>query len=201
MTAAFAQQDATSAALLNNLSAKYKNSTGTRIQLKITVDDSKTQMHQTINGTLTTKGRKFHLVTPAATMLFDGKTLYTYSKQSNEVTISEPEEEEVKDLDPTAVLGSYKSGYKIEKPEEGSRAGHRTALIKLYPENLNESFFKVEMLIDQDANMPLSITTFAKNGVTNTIAILSIETNQSFSDKEFAYSADRFPGAEIVDIR
>ena len=57
------------------------------------------------------------------------------------------------------------------------------------------------MLIDQDANMPLSITTFAKNGVTNTIAILSIETNQSFSDKEFAYSADRFPGAEIVDIR
>ena len=123
MTAAFAQQDATSAALLNNLSAKYKNSTGTRIQLKITVDDSKTQMHQTINGTLTTKGRKFHLVTPAATMLFDGKTLYTYSKQSNEVTISEPEEEEVKDLDPTAVLGSYNPVTRSTNPKREAVPG------------------------------------------------------------------------------
>ena len=90
MSVAFAQQDAASVALLNKLSAKYKSSTGTRIQLKISVEDSKTQMHQTINGTLTTKGRKFHLATPAATMLFDWKALYTYNKQANEVTISEP---------------------------------------------------------------------------------------------------------------
>ena len=135
------------------------------------------------------------------TNLFDGKSLYTYSKQSNEVTISEPEQEEVESLDPTAVLSSYKTGYKIDKPEEGMRMGHKTALIKLYPEDLDESFFKVEMLIDVDANMPLSITTYSKNGVTNCISILSIETNLTIPDKEFAFSNDRFPGAEIVDIR
>ena len=201
LTCGYAQKDDASVKLLNQLSAKYKNSTGTRIQVKIAIDDTKTKTHQGVSGTLTAKGRKFHLATQAATLLFDGKSLYTYSKQSNEVTISEPEQEEVESLDPTAVLSSYKTGYKIDKPEEGMRMGHKTALIKLYPEDLDESFFKVEMLIDVDANMPLSITTYSKNGVTNCISILSIETNLTIPDKEFAFSNDRFPGAEIVDIR
>lgn len=197
----YAQRDDSAVALLNRLSAKYKTSTGTRVKVKITIDDTKTKTHQGVSGTLTAQGRKFRLVTPAATMLFDGKTLYTYNKQSDEVTVSEPEADEVKDLDPTAVLTVYKQGYKIDKPEEGTRGGHRTALVKLYPENLDESFFKVEMLIDTDANMPLGITTFSKNGVTNRIDILAIETGQTFPAKEFTFSPDQFPGAEIVDIR
>ena len=121
---AFAQLDPKSMELLDKMSNTYKNSTGTELGLKIELEDGQSGTANSIKGTLKTKGNAFVLETSLANMTFDGKYLYVYNKQANEITVSAPAPEEIQGMDPTSILGGYKKGYKVIAPEfktEGNR--------------------------------------------------------------------------------
>ena len=196
-----AQTDDASMKLLSKVSSTYKSSTGTELKIKITIDDSKTKMHQAASGTLKTKGCMFVLQSDMATMLFDGKDLYAYNKKTNEVTISEPEAEELEEVDPTSIINQYKTGYKIDKPEELTVNGRPAKLVKLYPEDRDQEFFKIEMYVYTDTYQPCKMITFSKNGVQNTIVIEKMETNKQFPANTFVFDKQKYPNAEIIDIR
>ena len=44
------------------------------------------------SGTILIKGKKFHATTPKAIVWFDGKTMWTYMKDNEEVNVSTPTE-------------------------------------------------------------------------------------------------------------
>ena len=89
-TAAFCQIDEKSMEILDKMSNIYKNSTGTELSLKIELEDGQSGTANSIKGTLKTKGNAFVLETSMANMTFDGKYLYVYNKQANEITVSAP---------------------------------------------------------------------------------------------------------------
>ncbi|MBP5319263.1 MAG: outer-membrane lipoprotein carrier protein LolA [Paludibacteraceae bacterium] len=196
-----AQTDEAAVKLLTKVSSVYKNSTGTELKIKITIDDSKTNLHQSAAGLLKTQGRKFMLQSDMATLIFDGKDLYSYNKQSNEVTISQPEDEELDEVDPTSIMNQYKTGYKIDKPENQTIGNRPVSVIKLYPEDRSQEFFKVEIYIYTDNYQPYKIITYSKNGVQNTITIEKSTLNQKFAADTFVFDAKKYPNVQIIDIR
>ena len=56
------------------------------------------------SGTIAVKGKKFHAVTPQATIWFDGKTMWTYLKQNDEVNISTPTSSQLATINPYNLL-------------------------------------------------------------------------------------------------
>lgn len=200
-TLLFAEINAEAVALLDKTSSIYKNSTGTEIEIKINIDDAQTGQKSSINGKLKTRDKRFVLTTSFATMNFDGTNLYIYQPDVNEITISSPTESDVKDIDPTQIMSSYSEGFQIPQPEYKTENGKDIAIISLYPEDKSEDYFRLSLKVDTATNFPLQITTYGKNGMTNTIDILKIETNKNFSEKELLFDLQKYPKAQIIDIR
>ena len=162
IASAFAQLDPKSVELLDKMSDTYKNSTGTELQLKIELEDPQSGTTNSIKGTLKTQGKRFILDTALANMTFNGKYLYMYNKQANEITVSEPITEELEGIDPTAIMGSYKKGYTITAPEIITENGREIAVISLYPEDKEDPFFKSTISVDTKTFEPVGVSTHNK---------------------------------------
>jgi outer membrane lipoprotein-sorting protein len=200
-TLLFAEINPEAVALLDQTSNIYKQSTGTEISLNIGIDDAQTGQKTSVKGTLKTRDKRFMLTTQFATMNFDGKNLYIYQPDVNEITISSPAENEVKDMDPTQLMSNYSEGFQIPKPEYVTENGKKYAIVSLYPEDKAEDYFKLSIKIDTETYKPIQISTHGKNGMTNTIDILKIETNKNFSEKELIFDLSKHPKAQVIDIR
>ena len=96
----FAQKDAKACEILDALASAYGKSAGTEIVFGGTVD-----------GTIGLKGEKFVLECAGVKSWFDGKTLWSYIEDSEEVNISTPTPEELQSINPYAMLGIYKTGF------------------------------------------------------------------------------------------
>lgn len=197
----FAEVNEEAVALLDKTSNLYKQSTGTEMSLKISIDDAQTGQQTSVNGNLKTRDKRFVLSTSFATMNFDGTNLYIYQPDVNEITISSPAESEISDMDPTQIMSMYSEGYQIPKPEYSTENGKKIAIVSLYPEDKAEDFHRLSLKIDLSNYCPLQITTYGKNGMTNTIDILKIDTNKNFSEKELIFDLKKYPKAQIIDIR
>ena len=171
---AFCQIDAKSVEILDKMSNIYKNSTGTELGLKIELEDGQSGTANSIKGTLKTKGNAFVLETSLANMTFDGKYLYVYNKQANEITVSAPAPEEVQGIDPTSILGGYKKGYKVTAPEFKTEGNREIAVISLFPEDIEDPFFKTTISVDAKTYEPIGVSTHNKNGMISTINITKL---------------------------
>ena len=63
------------------------------------------------SGTILIKGKKFHATTSKATVWFDGKTMWTYMKDNEEVNVSNPTEAQLQTINPYNFINLYKNGY------------------------------------------------------------------------------------------
>lgn len=185
--------------ILNKVSATYKSSTGTELKLKIGVVDNKSGMSNSATGVLKTAGNRFNLSTNFADMIFDGKTLNIYDKQTNELTISKPTQEEISSVDPTSIITIFKQGYKISDPEFDSTA--KIATITLYPENRSDAASMIKVKINTQTSTPVEIRTYGKNGVDNFVEILKVDINKTFKDEIFYFNADKYSKLQIIDLR
>lgn len=186
-----------SLALLNTVSNIYKSSTGTQIELKITLLDNKTGKSGTTTGTLKTAGSKFNLTTNFALMVFDGKTLNVFDKQNKELQISTPSSDEVSSIDPTAIISMFKEGYKISEPEYSGDI----AVVRLYPEDRASDVSMIMISINTKTNTPTTIKSCGKNGVDNIVEIIKIDVNQKFPESTFELNIDKYKNVQIIDLR
>lgn len=76
---------------------------------------------------------KYNLNVMGINQIYDGKTLYTVSKEDKEVTVSTPEKNSDDLLTPVKILGMYKTGYKYELEKTSTINGDKIQFIKLTP--------------------------------------------------------------------
>ena len=200
-TAAFCQIDEKSIEILDKMSNIYKNSTGTELSLKIELEDGQSGTANSIKGTLKTKGNAFVLETSMANMTFDGKYLYIYNKQANEITVSAPAPEEIQGMDPTSILGGYKKGYKVIAPEFKTEGNREIAVVSLFPENIEDPFFKTSISVDAKTYEPVGVSTHNKNGMVSTINITKLKTNLNYTASDLEFDLNKYPKAMLIDLR
>ncbi|MGB6084564.1 LolA family protein [Moheibacter sp.] len=70
--------------------------------------------------------------------MYDGKMLYTVSKEDKEVTVSTPEPDSDDLLTPTKILKMYKSGFQLSLGKTETIAGEKIQFIKLIPTTNSE---------------------------------------------------------------
>lgn len=80
--------------------------------------------------------------------VYDGKSLYTISKEDKEITISSPKPDSDDLLTPTKVLGMYKSGYTTSLGKTTTINGQKVQLVRLTPSNSsNTSYIEIAINI------------------------------------------------------
>lgn len=146
-----------------------------------------------VSGTISIKGVKFNAQTPLAIVWYDGKTLWTYMKKSQEVNVSTPTKASQLSMNPYTFINIYKSGYKLGmKNVTGGWQIHLTAT--------NNARTIREMYITIGKNYyPKTIKMRQSNGWT-TINVSNFKA-KNLGDATFRFNAKDFPQAEVIDLR
>lgn len=146
------------------------------------------------SGTIAVKGRKFRVVTPIATVWFDGKTQWTYMKRSNEVNVNTPSEGELQTINPYNFINLYQSGYSMSLSVVGGY--YKVHLIATD----NKKQVQEMYIIVGKSNYVPSQVRMKQRGKWSTINISGFKSS-NISDATFRFNSKNFPSAEIIDLR
>ena len=146
-----------------------------------------------VSGTISIKGRKFLATTPATTMWFDGKTMWTYMKKNDEVNVTTPNETQLQKINPYNFINLYKQGYNMTmNKSDNAYTVHLTAQ---KTDKIQELFITV----DKKTYHPTQIKML--QGKKWTSFDISNLKAQTLSDAIFTFNSKDFPTAEVIDLR
>lgn len=144
------------------------------------------------SGNLTIKGNKFRITLGANETKFDGKTQWVFVSEYNEVSITEPTEEELREINPLAMIEYYVTKEKISQGEDGA--------INFYPtEPKGSEYFRIELRLNK-ANLPTRLVIHQKNGDKITLVWDSLNKTK-VGDEYFAFDVAKYPNVEVNDLR
>ncbi len=144
------------------------------------------------SGDLTIKGNKFRMTLGANETKFDGSTQWVFVSEYNEVSITEPTKEELREINPLAMIEYYVAKDKISQGEDGA--------INFYPTDPKSSeYFRIELRLDK-ANLPTRLVVYQKNGDKITLVWDSLNKTK-VSDDYFVFEVAKYPNVEVNDLR
>lgn len=201
-TSAQAQDDPKSKAIVDRLMAQAKSWTGFEADFTSRLQSAKDKLDLKQEGNMKVKGKRFRLVLDKNTIINDGTTLYTYSKETNEVTLSDPAEMD-QELDPSKVFTQYEKGYKSQFVEEKPDAsGAMTQVVKLFPlDPAKKPFHTVILTVDKAKGEPRSVQVLYKDGNVVTYTVKRFTENPELADALFTFDKSKYPGVEVNDMR
>ncbi len=144
------------------------------------------------------KGERFHLSMSGIDTYFDGKTQWVYMAADNEVTITEPLLDEIKDLSPIAMIEFYAATHRIVKDTE--HRSNDNLYVNLFPNDLEAEHFKISMIVGKD-NLPRKITIHQKNGDNIEFNWDTINKVAEVDNKAFTFNPKEFRNVYINDMR
>ena len=200
VVSAQAQSDARAHEILKGVSAKYKSFNSLEADFTLTLDNPSEKIKDTQKGTVALKGNKYKVEIGGQTIVSDGKTVWTYLKDANEVQITEATND--KDaITPTNIFTVYEKGFKSKFLEEKKVDGKTIQVIELVPEDSKKPFFKVQLNIDKADKMIQSAKLFDKNGNHYIYTLNNIKPNSVANESIFTFNTTKYPKIEVVDLR
>lgn len=144
------------------------------------------------SGHITLKGDKFHITLGGNETKFDGKTQWLFVSDHNEVSITEPTQDELKEISPLAMIEYYIAKDRISESDNGE--------INFYPPMPKDSeYFRIALRINK-SNLPSRLTIYQNNGDRITLVWDSLNKTK-VDDEYFYFDATKYPNVEINDLR
>ena len=197
-----AQDDAKGKAIMDKLMAAAKTWTSFEADFSSRLQSTKDKLDVKQEGNMKVKGKKFRLQLDKNTVINDGTTMYTYSKETNEVTLNDPAEMD-QELDPTKIFTQYEKGFKVQFVEEKTDAtGTVVQVVKLFPTDAGKKpYHTVVLTVDKAKNEPKSVQVLYKDGNIVTYTLKKFTANAALADALFTFEKAKYPGVEVNDMR
>lgn len=192
-------QDATANKILNNVSKTYQTYKTIKAGFNIEVNNTQSKSKFTQTGTLYLKGKKFRINMSDQEIYCDGKTMWTYFKDQNEVQITKYDPN-AQEINPSEIFTIYQKGFDYKYVGESVKNGKKIQKIELTPTNKNKPYFKVKLNIDKASYKITNMTVMNKNGVHSTYGITSFKSNLSMNDSFFKFDPKSKPGVIVIDL-
>ncbi len=192
-----AQNDPKAKTILDELSAKTKAYTTIKAEFSFTVE-KKDKSKDTQIGKIQTKGVKYKLEIPGHEIYCDGKAVWDYIKDANEVQVKDMETGGEGAINPSTIFTLYEKGYKYKFDSEDAT----TQTISLFPENPDKKkFHTIKLFIDKVKKQISSVKMMMKDGSVQTYSIKSFAGNTAIADTDFVFNAKTHPGISVEDLR
>lgn len=146
------------------------------------------------------KGNKFKIEVPDGTTWFDGKTQWVLMDGNDEVNVTSPSGDELAAISPVALLGIYKTGFKLNYKGEKKENAKVVYVIEMISQQKNADVTKFVLTVDKATNLFTSIKIFSKDGTNNLLKIRQSEKS-TLADSFFVFNKKDFPNVEVIDLR
>ena len=185
-----AQQDSQAQQILENTITAFRKANS----ISLTFGGSQ-------KGTLILQGACFYLDCDGIKSWFDGKTQWSYAQENEEVTISTPTIEELQSINPYSIITSYRQHYNYRYKGIIQQDGKQNYEILLTPRTSNNNNIVSVLLHISQTYRPVSITIQLSNGESQRFIIHSYKAIKELNIATFRFDPQKYPNAEIIDMR
>ena len=201
-TTGMSQEDAKAEKILEELSKKSRSLQPFRITFDFTTIDLQDKTQNTTQGELLLDGKKYVLKREDTEIYFDGTTLWNYLPDVNEVNVLLPDPADNSFLaKPQQLFSDYKERFKFHFVGENEADGKKLWVVDLYPYNLQESYSRIRLQIDESTSLLYSARYFGKNGTHYLEVIRNIEHLKDAKPSMFTFDPAKHPNVEVIDMR
>lgn len=190
-----------SKAILDNVLAQTKSYSTIEITFNYVMENKSKKIKETKTGLASMKGDKYWLDFGGQQIISDGKTVWTYIKDNNEVQINNNDPNDDQSLNPAKLLTSYNKSFTPKFIKEETRGADIYQIIDLTPLK-TRSYYKMRLEIDKAKKQIVNSIVYDKNGSTvYTYSVTKFVTNKTILDTKFVFKTSDHPGIEIIDLR
>jgi len=194
-----AQNDAKAKTILDGVSAKIKTYSAYKIDFTYKMENVKKKINEVKVGNIIVKGNKYKLEITGQTVICDGKTVWTYIKDANEVNIDNVKTDDDA-INPTKLLFMYEKNFTYKLIKEASENGKYVQIIDLKPIK-GKKYFKVRLTIDKALQQIVSSIVYDKTENVYTYLVTKLTPNVPALDPSFTFNKAAYPGVEVNDMR
>ena len=187
-------QKPTAKALLDDASTNLRANEGIRAALTIVTDEGE------VKATICMKGNKFVLETPGMKTWFDGTTQWTYLEVNDEVNVSTPTAAELQQINPYALLETYRTGYDLAL--SANYQAKNFYEITLKAQTSQQPVERIVLLLNKKTLHPIRIKAKQQGapGMAEVI-VTEYKTKQPYTNDFFQFNPAEYPQAEVIDLR
>ena len=189
--------------ILDKLSVKHKAYKTITVDFEVKLKGE--GINETIKGKAYKQDDKYAYDTEDYQVVCDGKTVWTFVKSDNQVTITsanEDEEEEGEMLNPTKLLTIWEEGFKYQLIGEKTIGGKKVKEIKLFPKDPKKvKFHTISVFVDDVKNEIVSLKIKGRDGVTMDYNISKMVGDATIPASKFKFDTSKYPGIEENDMR
>lgn len=192
-----AQSDPKAKEILDKVAAKVKAYPAVEVVFTLTMENKVENIRETHDGKAWMKGNMYKVKLMDTENYYDGKVIYNYLPEVQEVNIKNPEEEEENFLNPTTMFDIHNQNFnqKLLGTENG------ITYIELYPKE-KKNIEKIGIWVNPATSSVQKVTSFEAEGNTVTITITSLKSMQSVpGDDFFKFDTAKHPEVEVIDMR
>ena len=193
-----AQGDKRASAILDQMSTKYKNMKTFSANFTYGPDSPSAKK---MTGAVVVKGVKFKLNMVGQEIYNNGKEIYTYVKETNEVNIMDYDASADSDFSPTKIYSIYKKGYKYLFKQEMKVGSQVFEVVELSPTAKTSNVTKIQITVDKKDKSIKSWRIWDKKGKSTLFRVDKFVPNFPATDALFTFDKSKYPGVEVVDLR
>lgn len=188
-------QDKRAEAILDQMSKKYQNMKTFSATFTYGADGGRAT-----RGAITTSGIKFKLNMAGQEITNNGKEIYTFMSDVNEVNITNFDPGEDNMFSPSKIYSIYKKGYKYSFKGESKVGNQVFETVELIPTKKG-NVSKVEIKVNKKDKSIKSWKIWDERGRATNFNITKFTPNVSAPASLFTFDSKKHPGVEVVDLR
>ncbi|MFA5326719.1 MAG: outer membrane lipoprotein carrier protein LolA [Prolixibacteraceae bacterium] len=201
--AGYSQQDAKAKEILEKVTKTTQSHASIEAKFSFEMNNPSANVHEKSDGTIVMKSKKYKLNIPQMGLQItcDGKTIWTYMVNSNEVNISNIDEDTEDLMDPSKIFTIYERGFNYKFVNEAVDGSIPVYNIDLTPQKADGDIQKIRIMIDKQQLMIRNANMTGKDGNTYKVTINQFKTDGNPPDSEFVFDPKKHKGIEVVDMR
>jgi outer membrane lipoprotein carrier protein len=196
-----AQTDPEAKQILDQATAKIKSFKAVEVHFTLQVLDAKGTSQGAKTGTVLMKANKYKVFITGQEIFCDGKSIWTYDKSSNEVTITKYDPSSTT-MSPQKLFANFYDKDFLYKINGEQKAGTKTVQeIEMTPIDKTKNFYKIYLYIDKKTHLLTSGKVFDKSGNRYNYTVNSLTGKTDLPDSSFTFDKAKYPGVEEVNLQ
>ena len=199
----FAQQDAKAKEILEKVTKTTQSLASLEAKFSFEMNNTAEKIQEKSIGSIILKDKKYKLNIPqmGLQVTCDGKTIWTYMVNSNEVSIANLDEDTDDLMDPSKIFTIYERGFNYKFVSESVEGGVPVYYIDLTPQKPAGDIQKIKIMIDKQKMLIRGADMTGKDGNKYNVLVNELKTDGVYKDADFVFDPKKYKGIEIVDMR
>ncbi len=188
--------------VLDAMQKEMKSHSHLRLKVSYLLINKQNDSKKQFKAYIFLSGDKYKIIVPENEIICNGDTVWTYSKKTQELTISKNDTSDVSVFTPSQLFSAYRTGYKYLLIGEEKIKGAVFQVVDLFPELKSKSpYSKIRLKINKQIHRLQRAEITEKSGLEYQVDIVDFQPHTKIPDKLFHFNPALYPpDIEIVDM-